>query len=231
MPQTPSLDLRNLGWALVALLGIAQFLVVLYYAASHYPETYEWARHFISDLGRRETAGGLDNTLNSNLFAASTFTMGISLLPFLLVFPAAFQRGQWFLRILAVVTVLGLIGIGQTPYDVYFLAHHVTLAAWIIPMVIMALALPILLLFEQGFSRTLFAFSGILLAATLAYASIGSHSGYVIMQKIVVLITLGWFVMLVSTVVIVTKWTHSEHQKTLATQAAWYENKLRQSRK
>lgn len=231
MPHTASLDFRNLGWAIVAVLGIVQFLAFLFYAASNYPETYEWHRHFISDLGRKTTSGGLDNTDNSNLFATSTMVLGASLLPFLLVFPSTFQRGRLFLRILAVVTVAGLIGIGQTPYDQFFVAHHVALGIWIVPMVIMAIALPFLLLMEHGFSITLFAFSGILLLATVAYASIGLHSGYVIMQKIVVFISLGWFVMLASTVAIVTKWTAPEREKILAEQAASYERKLRQSRK
>lgn len=230
MPYTPSLDFRNLAWALVALLGLGQFLVVLYCAASFYPETYKWDQNFISDLGCTETAGGLDNTANSRLFAASTCALGFSLLPFLLVFPSAFQRGRLLLRILAVATVLGLIGIGQTPYDKFFIIHHVALVLWIVPMVVMAMALPVLLLNEGRFSRPLFLFAGILLVATLVYACVGSHSGYVILQKIVVAISLGWFVMLASTVLIVTKWTLSERERVLAAQADWYERKLRRSR-
>ncbi len=230
MPPTRTLDFRNLVWALVAALGVGQFLVVLRYAASCYPETYQWDSHFISDLGRQVTLEGHDNTVNSRLFAASSFTLGVSLLPFLLVFPSAFQRGRLLLRILAVATVLGLIGIGQTPYDEYFVLHHVALLLWIVPMVVMAIALPILLFREGGSSRHLCTVSGVLFAASIAYASVGSHSGYVIMQKIVVVISLLWFVSLATTVVIVTTWTLSDRQQSLVAQAAWYERKLRQAR-
>ncbi len=230
MPSTRTLNLRNLTWAFVAAVGVGQFLVVLRYAASCYPETYQWDSQFISDLGRQATLEGRDNTVNSRLFAASSFTLGVSLLPFLLVFPSAFQRGRSLLRILAVVTVLGLIGIGQTPYDEYFVLHHVALLLWIVPMVVMAVALPILLFSEGGASRHLCTVSAVLFAASITYASVGSHSGYVIMQKIVVVISLVWFVSLATTVVMVTTWTLSDRQQLLAAQATWYERKLRQSR-
>lgn len=231
MPHTQSLDLRNLAWALVALLGLTQFLWTLYFAAANYPEPYIWHRHFISDLGRTKTAGGFDNQDNSNRFAASTLVLGAAMLPFLLTFPAAFESGRWFLRTLALMTVLGLIGIGQTPYDKHFIPHHVALVLWIVPMVILAIALPVLVAKEGGAPLPLFILSGALLAFTLLYASIGSHSGYVVMQKIVIVISLAWFTILTSTVVMVTRWQPSDLQRKLAKQAAWYQRKLQKPRR
>lgn len=231
MPHTRTLDLRNLSLALVALLGVSQFLGTLYHIAASYPEPYIWHRHFISDLGRTKTASGSDNTPNSKLFAISSLAMGASMLPFLLVFPTAFERGRWLLRILAIMTILGLIGIGQTPYDKYFILHHVCLFLWVVPMVLLAIALPILVASEGDLPLPLFILSGVLLAFTLLYAGIGIRSGYVVVQKIVVCISLAWFAILASTVVMVTKWRPSSLQRKLAKQAEWYERKLQKRRR
>lgn len=231
MPHTRTLDFRNLSLALVALLGIIQFLGTLYHVASNYPEPYIWHRHFISDLGRTKTSNGSDNTPNSKLFAISSLAMGASMLPFLLVIPFALERGRWFLRILAITTILGLIGIGQTPYDKHFILHHVALMLWIVPMVILAIALPVLVANEGDSPLPLFILSGVLLVSTLIYASIGSHSGYVIVQKIVVVISLAWFAILASTVVMVTRWQPSDLQQIIASQAKKYERKLRKPRR
>jgi hypothetical protein len=231
MPHTQSLDLRNLAWALIALLGLVQFLGTLYVAAANYPEPYIWHRHFISDLGRTKTAGGFDNQDNSTRFATSSLVLGAAMLPFLLVFPAAFENGRGFLRTLALMTVLGLIGIGQTPYDKHFILHHAALVLWIIPMVILAIALPVLVAKEGGAPLPLFILSGALLAFTLLYASIGSHSGYVVLQKIVIVISLAWFTILTSTFVMVTSWRPSDLQRKLAKQAAWYQQKLQKRKR
>jgi hypothetical protein len=231
MPHTCTIDLRNLSLALVALLGVSQFLGTLYHIAASYPEPYIWHRHFISDLGRTKTASGSDNTPNSKLFAISSLAMGASMLPFLLVFPSAFERGRWFLRILAIMTILGLIGIGQTPYDKYFILHHVALFLWVVPMVLLAIALPVLVANEGDLHLPLFILSGVLLIFTLLYAGAGVHSGYVVMQKIVVCISLAWFAILASTVVMVTRWQPSDLQQIIASQAEKYERKLRKPRR
>lgn len=231
MPHTSTIDLRNLSWAIIALLGVTQFLVTLYYAAQNYPEPYFWHRHFISDLGRTKTSGGFDNRDNSNRFATSSLVLGASMLPFLLVFPSAFESGRGFLRTLALMTVLGLIGIGQTPYDKHFILHHVALLLWIVPMVLLAIALPVLVAKEGGAPLPLFILSGALLAFTLLYASIGSHSGYVVLQKIVIVISLAWFTILTSTFVMVTRWQPSDLQRKLASQAAAYQRKLQKRRR
>ena len=230
MPELRTFERRNFVWAIIALLGIAQFIVVIFYVGYNYPEAYKWHRHFISDLGRTVTVKGLDNSVNSQLFANSSLALGVSILPFLLVYPALFESGRLLLRILAVMTAVGLIGIGQTPYDVYFIPHHVALVLWVIPMTILAIALPILV-FREGYpSLLLIIFSATLFVAAIAYAAIGSHSGYVIMQKIVVLVSLGWFAILASSVVVVIKWVPSNRQRKIAAQAAWYDRKLRKSR-
>lgn len=226
MPHTSTIDLRNLSWAIIALLGVTQFLATLYFAAQNYPEPYIWHRHFISDLGRTKTSGGFDNHDNSNRFAISSSVMGAAMLPFLLVFPSALRRGRWFLRTLAILTIIGLIGIGQTPYDKHFILHHVALLFWLVPMVLLAIALPVLVAIEGDSPLPLIIVSVALLASTLLYASIGSHSGYVIVQKIVIAISLGWFAILASTFVVVTRWQPSDLQRKLASQAAAYQRKL-----
>jgi threonine/homoserine/homoserine lactone efflux protein len=76
----------------------------------------------------------------------------------------------------------------------------------------------------------LFVLSAILFFTAIGYAAIGSHSGYVIMQKVVVLISLGWFVILAYSVAVVSKWIPSKRQRVIEAQAEWYDRKLRKSR-
>ena len=226
MPEVKALEYRNLVFGLIALLGISQFLFSIVSMAERYPEKYRWHDQFISDLGRISTPSGLDNASNSKLFAMSSLVLGLSMLPFLLVFPSAFQRGRWILRVPGIITVSGLIGIGQTPYDQYFILHHVALVLWIVPMILLAVALPIMVIMQGGSPSLLLVLSLALLFAGIAYGSVGARSGYIVMQKIVVLISLVWFVVTFSTVLVVSRWTPSERQKMLATQATQYQRRL-----
>lgn len=227
MSSRTSVQYRTLGWACVAAAGICQFLAALYYAAKHYPKGYFWYNHFISDLGRTVTVDGIDNSANSLLFSASSVLLGVMLLPFLLVLPATFDRGRVWLRILGLLTVFGLIGIGQTPYDTHFFAHHAFLFLWIVPMLLMALGLSVVMYLEGCTNPSPILMSGLLSAGSTAYACMNSHYGFVVMQKLVVLLSLIWFYVIVRSVVVVTRWVPSERQRIIDAQAVWYASRYR----
>lgn len=229
MSSRTSVNHKTLRWALVAVAGICQFLAALFYAAKHYPNGYFWYKHFISDLGRTVTSDGIDNSANTLLFSASSLVLGLMILPFLLVLPTAFTRGGVWLRILGVLTVLGLIGIGQTPYDVYFFAHHAFLFLWIIPMLLMALGLSVVMFLDGCTNLSPFLMSGLLSAGSTAYACMDSHYGFVVMQKLVVFLSLIWFYVMLRSVVVVTKWVPSERQRIIDAQAVWYASRYRRA--
>ncbi len=231
MPQVRVFSVAHFVCALVAFVGIIQFLVTAFYLATHYPEPYQWHLHFISDLGRTVTQKEFDNTKNSRLFGISCLVLGGALLPFLWGYSNLFRRSRWFLRFLAILIIGALIGIGQTPYDQYYVLHHVFLVLWIAPMAILAITLTILIWIEGGSSLILLSMSGLLVATSIIYLSIGSHSGYVILQKIVVLVSVGWMVAVSSMIMFVWHWVPSDRQRAIAVEADWYDRQLQKRQK
>lgn len=222
MPLQTKVDCRTMIWAYVAASGIGQFVACLIYMASCYPDGYSWHKHFISDLGRTVTLNGIDNSTNSQLFAVSTLVLGAALLPFLILLPTAFNRGTTLLRALGVMTTLGLVGIGQTPYDAHFFSHHAFLFLWIVPMLLMSLALSIVMVLDGCDNASPILMSGVLTAGSIAYACMNSHGGYVVMQKLVVLLSLIWFYVIARSAVVVTKWVPSKRQQLINAQAEKY---------
>lgn len=227
MPNTWQINYLNLLSAVVAVAGVFQFTCAVYWAMENYPEPYHWETNFISDLGRIKTVGGLDNSTISNMFRSSTAILGLSLAPFMLVMPDIFSKGRHLLRVLGLLSALGLFGIGQTPYDVHFELHHIALALWIVPMTLMVVVLPVLLKLDGAAPDALIALSVALIFATVLYGCAGFHAGYVLMQKLVVLMSLVWLLVVTITVSIAAKHCKSDRQRLLAKQADWYGKNLR----
>lgn len=227
MPQALQINYTNLIFALLALAGVLQFLICITWSMDHYPDGYRWGDHFISDLGRTKTASGQDNSGNSAIFAQTTFLLGLSLMPFMIVFPGLFTYGKLQLRALGILSSLGLIGIGQTPYDLHVDLHHLSLALWVAPLAAMVILLPILLKLDAAAPDALIFLSLLLLAATVLYGLAGFRTGYVIMQKVVVLLSIVWFGVVALSVAIAAKNIPTARQQLLANQADWYSKRLR----
>lgn len=183
----------NLVFGLIAWLGIVQFAISVRYAVSLYADDYSVAENFLSDLGRTVTFDGTDNSNCANVFNRSVIILGITLLPFFAVMPSVLQRGRFAIRAFGLLSSLGLIGIGLTPYDLYFIPHHAALVLWIGPMLLTVVTLLICAIVEGISSKMLSAGSLLLIAGVSAYALAGTYQGYVVFQKVMAVLACVWF--------------------------------------
>lgn len=231
MPQTLQINYFNLIFGVIALSGVVQFAVCVEWSMNHYPGGYHWGEHFISDLGRTRTIVGQDNSLISGMFAQTTLILGLTLMPFMVALPGLFSYGKIPLRVLGVLSSIGLIGIGQTPYDLYVDLHHISLGLWVVPMAAMVLLLPIFLKIDAAAPDSLIVLSVILLSATVLYGIVGFRTGYVVMQKVVVILSIVWLIVVAISATIAAKHTPTNRQQLLADQAKWYSNRLTRRRR
>lgn len=231
MPQKLEINYLNLFFALLAFAGIVHFIFSLRFCIENYPGGYRWGSHFISDLGRTETQMGDDNSSSSLVFESATAVLGISILPFLLQFPSLFSNGRNLLRVLGTLSSFGLIGIGQTPYDQYVGLHHISLGLWIVPMGAMVILLPLILRSDGAAPDLLIYISISLLLATTLYGMVGFHSGYVVMQKVVIVLSIIWLIVVAGSAAIAARHVLSDRQQKLAAQADRYSKQLARNRK
>jgi hypothetical membrane protein len=185
--------------SMIACLGLAQFLLAVGFAIAYYPGGYSFFGNFLSDLGRTATKSGYDNPLCSRVFNGGVVGLGVSLLPFFALVPSTLgseDRAGWVFTVVGVISATGLIGIGLTPYDVYFVAHHVALAVWLGPMFLLAIVYLSLALDNENASFGLIVCTIALVLSVFGYASIGFHRGYVAMQKVTAILSVIWFVVL-----------------------------------
>ena len=229
MPQTLQVNYSNLISGVIALAGVVQFAVCVNWSMNHYPGGYHWGEHFISDLGRTKTVLGHDNSLISGVFAQTTLMLGLALMPFMVALPGLFTYGRIPLRILGVLSSIGLIGIGQTPYDLYVELHHASLGLWLVPMAAMVMLLPIFLKIDAAAPDSLIILSVVLLAAIVLYGLAGFRTGYVVIQKVVVVLSIVWLVVVAISATIAAKHTPTNRQRMLADQAEWYSKRLTRS--
>lgn len=194
----------NLWADLLAIGGIAQFLFCVAWAIDNYPEGYSFSEHFLSDLGRVQTANGHDNSSLSQLFSLTVVTLGVTLLPFFVLMPYSLDVGGGWLSCCGLVSAAGIIGIGLTPYDRFFVLHHVALGAWVVSMFVMVIAFNIIAHHVGLNSMLLTSGSVALIIVTLLYAGAGSHSAYVFMQKIFACFAIVWFAIVIASVSITT---------------------------
>jgi hypothetical protein len=187
--------------SVTALLGIAQFLVGVAMAVRCYPpgiqkQGYSVCDNFLSDLGCSQTRWREDNSVSATIFNRSAIILGVSLIPFFAVLPTtviAFRKLIWFSGVLS---ALGLIGIGLTPYDLYFAAHMTTLGVWLVSMFVLFAGHLIASSRNEPPSFAQTACTVLLLLAILAYALAGTRTECVILQKLTVSVAILWFFMI-----------------------------------
>ncbi len=221
----------NLVFGLLALLGILQFALSVYHAINIYPDGYSITNNFLSDLGRTATLKGADNAVCASIFDRSVVALGISLIPFFSVMPTVLQKGRSVLCVLGVLSAIGLIGIGLTPYDRYFVAHHVALGLWIGPMLLMVVTFFICAKLDGTSSAMLSIATLLVVLAVCGYAFSGSHSGHVVFQKVLAILAGFWFCLVFITVPVVTIQAISSRRLMVEKQATQYLKVIQRSPK
>ncbi|MEM7785640.1 MAG: DUF998 domain-containing protein, partial [Planctomycetota bacterium] len=117
-----------------AIQGLVLFLVFTGIAMYEY-QGYTFNHHYLSDLGR--------NTFKYNyFFNYSLIWLGFSLIPMFLMIWITDPRQSISAKMtaaLGTVSAIGLMGLGCSPVDRYFVAHHAWLAVWVFPMFYLAI--------------------------------------------------------------------------------------------
>ncbi len=189
------LNKLNVFFGTLALLSIAYFGYAVFWCISHYPGGYLLSEHFLSDLGTLHTRSGLENP-NGRIFNRATVLLGFSCLAFFVCISFTLPYCRRLVGISGSFSGLGLVGIGSTPFDAYYIEHHVALAIWLVPMVVLVFAFLASQFFGEKSPWTvgvILAISVILFFAMGAYVFSGSLNGHVIFQKIVASIAVIWF--------------------------------------
>ena len=191
--MTWKLNRINIVCGVIAMLGIVQFAGSVVHAIGIYPGGYDIANHFLSDLGRTRTLAGIDNADCARLFNWSLILLGTSLIPFFVAMSLSLNEGRAISCVSGVLSALGLIGIGSTPYDHYLLEHVFALGIWLVSTLQMVAAFFVYSRLNRVASLTLAVATLFVFGAAWKYVSAGSHSGYVVFQKILVVFAVLWF--------------------------------------
>jgi hypothetical membrane protein len=212
----------NLVFGLVAFLGIAQFLYSAPHAMSVYPGGYSVTENFLSDLGCRATHRHEDNSASALIFNRSIVVLGFSLIPFFTVMPAVLPRRGLTIRCSGLLSAIGLIGVGLTPYDQYFVEHHLALGLWIAPMLVMVVNFAAGADLGRTVSTSLTVCTSLVVLAAWAYAFAGDHRGHVIFQKALAIFAVFWFCLVFLIVSVSTVQSVSSRRLTIERQARQY---------
>ena len=209
------------GWlamaVIIAILSTVQFAVFTSLSMAAYPGGdyrdrrpdapsmgYDWNHNWLSDLGRSRTWTGKLNTASARYFNSSIIMLGVGLLFFFGIFHRSVDEDKiaaWFMQACGALASMGLIALGLTPVDLAYSSHLIALAAWVVPMPVMAFLFAYQCFRSAGFIGSIAgtiaaAMALVMTFAILCYAAAGSPSGYVVMQKIVVAISIIWFLLL-----------------------------------
>ena len=200
-------DLFCLGAVMLVALGILQFLEGIYSAISVFPEPFSIFNRFLSELGCDSKA-----TVDSrSLFERSTVLLGLSMFPFFYGIARAHAEelpGQTMAFCASgIVSAVGLMGIGVTPYNRFLTFHIFAILLWLVPMLFMVLR-PLPGMQQQQTSAgvnvrrfvvwgAVVYLPGMLLVPILRH-TFGSHFVWIVMlaQKAVVLAAILWLVTL-----------------------------------
>ncbi|MBN1555447.1 MAG: hypothetical protein JXA11_11935 [Phycisphaerae bacterium] len=120
----------------LVLLAVVQFVVIQGIAMARYPGGNEWNRrakgydfwrNTLSDLGKTKAYNGLANPMSrASRGSATAFLLSLGLL--WLVLPGLFPRRKrvgLLVRVLGMLSLGGMIGLGFTPADEYHVGHAV----------------------------------------------------------------------------------------------------------
>jgi hypothetical membrane protein len=210
----------------IAALGILQFLGAVIYTARVYPGGYEITEYFLSDLGRMRTPAGLDNSFCARVFNWSVILLGISLLPSFAVMAAWPVEGQLVPGISGLVSCLGLMGIGATPYDVHLSEHLLALAVWFFSTLLLVISFFRAADLSRWASILLGVVTSCIVAAAWKYGAAQQHSDRVVYQKILVATCVGWFVYVLFIICISKVRSLPSHRERQERLAAAYLSKL-----
>jgi len=193
----------------VTVVGQLQFVVVSLLAIPLYEggtffdpatEGYRFWENFLSDLGMTKTHSGVDNARAALLFNVSLVVQGLSQIPLYLSWNRSAGSARGLVRasvVLGVLSALGVVGVGFTPFDTLPDEHVAAVALWLFAFV-PALALRCVLAVRSGRGASLGTLLTALLAVTCAVQIVQGLSGQspamVATQKFLVYFMIGWFV-------------------------------------
>lgn len=113
------------------------------------------------------------------------------MIPFFLVTASFLKKPGSPLLVAGLISCMGIVGVGLTPYDRCFVLHNMALLVWIGPMLIAMIAFSMAMV-DQGRSRFLSTGMTLIITATALIYVLGDHSGRVVMQKVLAVFAVVW---------------------------------------
>lgn len=194
----------------IAFVGVIQFGFSLPVAMRAYPggtirtpitKGYLWSENWLSDLGRQKAWNGESNLKSATVFNRSIIVLGMSLAIFFVGSYRGFLEysfAEFGIAIFGVIAASGLIGVGLTPTDRLHDPHIVCLLVWLTAMLAVAVIFSYQAIqtgFWSGLTISLASF--VLVCAIVFYGLSSASSSVMAVQKIVALVSVGWFLLLV----------------------------------
>ena len=159
-------DWKKLSYLFV-LIGCIQFVILtiiamLVYAGgtwvSPYTSGYSFWNNYFSDLGRTKNFLGESNLASFILFTIAACGAGISFIPFFIAYPNLFKEEsslqKWLSYLgscIGIFSAISFIGIGLTPYDLYFDAHVIFVRLAFSSALFMAIFYSIVILMNKNY--------------------------------------------------------------------------------
>jgi hypothetical membrane protein len=177
----------------LAIIGVLHFLGSTAVAMAHFPEGYSFEVNFLSDLGR-------SSMKYSDWYNFTLILLGVSLYPLFLTLILVDPRDSLSMKLAAgfgMLSATGLIGLGMTPIDKFFVLHYLALGVWLFPMFYTVIT------FYYGAARSSLAGVGfialsLLMVVTMLIVLLRTEvSSFQILQKIIVVCGIVWLMYIV----------------------------------
>jgi len=184
---------------LVAISGLAQFLLLTFLAALFYPGGYDYFGDYFSDLGAVEARNGEPNSISRSLFSVALTIIALALIPFWLITQRLFRESTAERVLSKLGSALGLlsspftIGVFLFPIDTQLEAHFIVTLILVSLFAVASLLYSIAIILNQNYPNYLGLIAFVLLAISVAsfVASLGEPSLGAFLQKIV---AYGYFI-------------------------------------
>jgi hypothetical protein len=196
---------------MVGAIGLMQFLLFSTIAMFYYgggtswnklAEGYTFWHNVMSDLGRTVSYSGLSNTVSSTIFNSSLIIFGISIIIIYLSLSKTFlpyKRIINYIKIIGIISGLGMIGVALTPDDILSDEHMLAVWIWILSLSTV-LILFILSKVTHQIYDSIFYVSAILLVAVFVHIGQGLLDMWspivATTQKIVVYLNVLWYLLI-----------------------------------
>lgn len=170
-----------------AIQGVVIFLVGTA-AAIFEHNGYSISRDYLSNLGRQSFEF-------SHYFNYTLTWLGFSLIPMFLMIWITDPRQSFSAKltaILGIVSAAGLIGLGMSPVDRYYITHHVWLAIWIFPMFYMTVSFFYVAARSPYVGVGFVGASLVMVVGMITYLSMVELTTYELLQKAIVVCGLIW---------------------------------------